>query len=476
MPVAGRGARRGIVMAALPLLLLLALEGASVQRPPPAKPSLAEISESFEALAARVNPAVVSIFATGYRAGQGTTSSRELIAESRSRGSGVILTEDGYVVTNAHVVAGARRVRLLLARREQGSSILGTRGETAGAQIVGVDLETDLAVLKMEGTGLPYLELGDSEALRPGELVFAFGSPLGLDNSVTMGVVSAVARQLRPEDPMIYIQTDASINPGNSGGPLVDAAGKVVGVNTMMLSQSGGSEGLSFAAPSNIVRTVFDQIRKTGRVHRGEIGVTAQTISPLMARGLDLPQDWGAILSDVSLAGPAAAAGLAPGDIVVSLDGKTVENARQLAVNVYQRSISDRVRIEVLRGAERLSFEVEVVGRKDHPNRFAGMVHPDRNLVPQLGILGIDLDRDMVPFFTGLRRGSGVIVAAQAAEATPMEGEGLQPGDVIYSVNRLDVSSLNELKAAIARYRPGDAVVIQVQRDRTLRYVTLEMN
>jgi serine protease Do len=463
-------------MGAVPLLLLLALEGASGQRAQPAKPGLTEISESFEALAERINPAVVSIFATGYSAGQGITSSRELIAESRSRGSGVILTEDGYVVTNAHVVAGARRVRVLLPRRGEGSSILGTRGETAGAQIVGVDLETDLAVLKIDGAGLPHLELGDSEALRPGEIVFAFGSPLGLDNSVTMGVVSASARQLRPDDPMIYIQTDASINPGNSGGPLVDAAGNVVGINTLIFSQSGGSEGLSFAAPSNIARTVFEQIRKTGRVHRGEIGVTAQTISPLMSRGLDLPQDWGAILSDVAPLGPAAAAGLKPGDIVVSLDGKIMENARQLAVNIYQRSISDRVRIGVLRGAEQLQFDVEVVGRKDHPNRFAGMVHPDRNLVSQLGILGIDLDRDMAPFFSGLRRASGVIVAARAVEATPPEGEGLRPGDVIYSVNRLDVSSLAELKAAIARYRPGDPVVLQVEREGVLRYVTLEMN
>jgi serine protease Do len=457
----------------LPIVLLLL---STAETPQPAKPRLAEISESFQALAERINPSVVSIFSTGYSVGQGVTSSRELIAESRSRGSGVILSEDGYVVTNAHVVAGARRIRLLLPRRDEGTSILGMRGDTAGAQLVGVDLETDLAVLKIEGAGLPYLELGDSEALRPGEIVFAFGSPLGLDNSVTMGVVSASARQLRPDDPMIYIQTDASINPGNSGGPLVDALGNVVGINTLIVSQSGGNEGLSFAAPSNIVKNVYEQIRKTGRVHRGEIGVTAQTISPLMARGLDLPQDWGAILADIAPGGPAEKAGLQAGDIVVSLDGKTMENARQLAVNLYQRSIADRVRVEVLRGAERLSFEVEVVARKDHPNRFAGMVHPDRNLVPQLGILGIDLDRDMTAFFSGLRRASGVIVAARAAEATSLEGEGLNPGDVIYFVNRLNVSSLSELKAAIARYRPGDPVVLQVEREGKLRYVTLEMN
>jgi serine protease Do len=458
----------------LSLAIFLAVAEAPPQRPN--RPGLADISESFESLAERVNPAVVSIFATGYAAGQGITSSRDLISESRSRGSGVILTGDGYIVTNAHVVAGARRVRVLLPRRGEGSSILGTRGDTAGAQVVGLDLETDLAVLKMEGSGLPHLDLGDSEALRPGEIVFAFGSPLGLDNSVTMGVVSALARQLRPDDPMIYIQTDASINPGNSGGPLVDALGRVVGINTLILSQSGGSEGLSFAAPSNIVRTVFEQIRRTGRVHRGEIGIAAQTISPLMARGLDLPQDFGAILSDVAPGGPAGKAGLEPGDIVVALDGKPMENARQLAVNLYQRSVSDRVRIEALRGTERREFLVEVVARKDHPNRFAGMVHPDRNLVPQLGILGIDLDRDMAPFFSGLRGSAGVIVAARAAEAVSLDGEGLKPGDVIYSLNRLPVSGISELKAALARYQTGEPVVMQVEREGKLRYVTLEMN
>jgi len=174
--------------------------------------------------------------------------------------------------------------------------------------------------------------------------------------------------------------------------------------------------------------------------------------------------------------GPAAAAGLEPGDIVVSLDGRTMENARQLEVNLYQRSVSDRVRIEVLRGTERLQFEVEVVGQKDHPNRFAGMVHPDTNLVPELGILGIDLDLSMTLFFSGLRRSSGVIVAARAQEAAPLEGEALRPGDVIHSVNRLEVSSLAELKAALAGCLPGDSIVIQVQRRGALRYISLEMN
>jgi len=442
------------------LLLSLALGGAAQE-----SIRLDDISDSFEELAIRINPAIVQIQASGYAIGQGIVSSHELVAEQRSRGSGVILSADGYVVTNAHVVAGARRVRVLIPRMDDDArSVLGLHGRLAGAQVVGIDSETDLAVLKVQETRLPHLRLGDSDSVRPGQIVLAFGSPLGLENSVTMGVVSAVARQLEPEDPMIYIQTDASINPGNSGGPLVDSHGNVVGINTLILSQSGGNEGLGFAAPSNIVKNVFDQIRATGRVHRGEIGATAQTITPLMARGLGLGRDWGAILSDVAPGGPADSAGLRAGDIVVSMDGKPMENGRQLLVNIYQRRVGERAAIEILRGTETQTLSVEVVARRDHPNRFAGMVQPDRNLVPELGILGIDLDRDLARMFAGLRRVRGVIVAARAREAQPWQGEGLLPGDVIYSVNRLDVASLTELKAAIARYHPGDPIVLQVER------------
>ena len=300
-----------------------------------------------------------------------------------------------------------------------GGSVLRGRGRLVGAQIVGVDLETDIAVLKTNEGDLPFLELGDSDRLRPGQIVLAFGSPLGLENSVTMGIVSAVARQFEPEDPMIYIQTDASINPGNSGGPLVDAVGNVVGINTLILSQSGGNEGLGFAAPANIVRNVFEQIRTTGRVHRGEIGVAAQTVTPLMARGLGLSQEWGVILADVAPTGPAAAAGLEPGDIVLSLDGKVMENGRQLAVNIYQRRVGERVAIEILRGTEKRVYSVAVVERRENPNRFASMVHPDKNLIPELGILGIELDRELIEMFTGLKRNTTITSSAVTVDLMP---------------------------------------------------------
>ncbi len=443
--------------------------------PAPQLDRLGDISDSLEALARRVNPAVVQILTTRVSVGQGLVPSANLVSEQRSGGSGVVLTEDGYIVTNAHVVSQARRVRVLIPPEiDETASVLGRRGNLVGAQVVGVDLETDLAVLKVQRSGLSHLSLGDSDNLQAGELVLAFGSPLGLGNSVTMGVVSAVARQLTPEDPMIYIQTDASINPGNSGGPLVDSDGNVVGINTLIFSQSGGNEGLGFAAPSNIVRNVFDQIRATGRVLRGQVGVAAQTITEAMASGLSLPRDWGVILSDVIPNGPAAAAGLEPGDIVLSFDGKPMENGRQFRVNVYQRRVGDRVRLEVLRGEETLAVTVQITETRDRPNRFEHRVTPEENLVPELSILGMDLNAELLPLFDGLRRSSGVVVAARAIEANPFQGEGLLPGDVIYSVNAIEVLGLDGLKRALAGLGRGDALVLRVEREGILRYVTLE--
>ena len=268
-----------------------------------------ELSASLQALSERVSPAVVQIFTTGFAPVQDVVgASTGLVSTQRSGGSGVLVDPDGYIVTNAHVVEGTRRIQVLLAvppdESAQWRSILRPRGKRVPAEIVGIDQETDLAVLKVEQKGLPSLELGDSDRVRQGQLVLAFGSPLGLENSVSLGVVSSVARQLRSEDPMIYIQTDATINPGNSGGPLVDTEGRVVGINTLIVSQSGGSEGIGFAAPSNIVQHVYSQIRKSGRVRRGHLGVATQTVTPTLAAGLGLPQNWGVVVKDVLPFGP----------------------------------------------------------------------------------------------------------------------------------------------------------------------------
>ena len=256
---------------------------------------------------------------------------------------------------------------------------------------------TDLALLKVPAKGLETLSLGDSDRLKQGQVVLAFGSPLGLGNTVTMGVVSAVARQLSPDDAAVYVQTDAPVNPGNSGGPLVDATGQVVGINTLILSHSGGSEGVGLAIPSNVVRVITDQLRAKGRVRRGMIGVQLQAVDAVFAKALGLPQPWGVIVADVSDDGPAGPAGVQVGDVILSLDGRPVESVRQFSANLFRHAIDATVSLELLRGADRLALKVQVIERPDDPDRYPALIDPKKNLVPQLDILGVDLPDETSP-------------------------------------------------------------------------------
>jgi serine protease Do len=271
---------------------------------------------------------------------------------------------------------------------------------------------------------------------------------------------------------MIYIQTDASINPGNSGGPLVDAEGRVIGINTLILSQSGGNEGLGFAAPSNIVRHVFEQVRRYGRVRRGEIGVRAQTITPALAEGLSLSRDWGVVLGDVYPDGPAAKAGLQVGDIVETLDGKPMENGRQLQVNLYGRAVGEAVALHVDRAGRTFDAKVVVVERDDDPLRFESLVSADDLVIPQLGIVGLDMNDRVRELLSDLRDASGVVVASASHDAPPSwEGE-LEVGDVIHALNRTRVTSIADLRRQLAAVKPGQALVLQIEREGTLRYVS----
>jgi serine protease Do len=286
--------------------------------------------------------------------------------------------------------------------------------------------------------------------------------------------VSAAARQIKEDSPMIYIQTDASINPGNSGGPLVDMSGHVVGLNTMIFSQSGGSEGIGFAIPSDTLLNVYTQIRKEGHVHRGQIGANVETITPLLAAGLGLTQDWGVLVADATPDGPADKSGVKPGDVVLSLDGKPMENARQLQVNLWRFPVGDKVSLEVLRGADRLTMDVPVTAQDDDPQRFADLVNPEKNLIPKLGILGVEIDRKLAPILPDLRKQYGIVVAARAAESDGLDVD-LRPGDVIYAINTEPTSTIASLNGALAQMKSGDAVVLQVERDGQLMYVSFEM-
>lgn len=434
-------------------------------------------SDSIENLSLRTTRSVVQIFTTGYtlNSENGRSNTASVLSPERGSGSGVILTSDGYIVTNAHVVTGARKIRVVLNPAERESSResgKGMRGPLDG-KLVGMDRLTDVAVIKVEATGLTPLTLADSADLKQGQIVLALGSPLGLENSVSMGVVSGVARQIDPDNPMIYIQTDAPINPGNSGGPLADIDGNVVGLNTFIYSQSGGSEGLGFAIPSNIVRNVYEQLRSDGHVHRGQIGVYAKTITPALAEGLHLQRDEGVILEDVFPGGPADSAGLKVGDIVLSVDGRSVDNIREFALSLFRFRIGQKAQVDVVRAGQKITASVPVIERADDPQRFADMVTEQQNLVPQLNILGLTLTEQLRDLLPDLRIATGVVVAARTG-TTSYFGDQLQQGDVIHAVNGAGVTDVANLREALSRITTGTPTVLQIERQGSLSYVVLE--
>jgi serine protease Do len=433
--------------------------------------SLTELSTAFETLARRVRPSVVQIFSTGYASSEEGESSNtsSLLSKQRSTGSGVILSEDGLILTNNHVVHNALKIEVKLHNETPNKRM---PDSTVSARLIGVDREADLAVIKIEKTGLPRLTLGDSNKLRQGQLVMAFGNPLGLEGSVSMGIVSSTARQLKLDDPMTYVQTDAPINPGNSGGPLVDSEGEVVGINTFILTQSGGSEGIGFAVPSNLARSSYAQIIKDGHVHRGQIGIVAQTITPALAKGLALSQDWGVIAADVVPDGPADKAGLKPGDIIVTVAGKEMEDGRQLENLVYQQPLSAIVDVTVNRDGNVLNFSMPVIERDDDPQRFADMVNPEKNLVRRLGILAIEITDKLSDLLPDLRHDYGVVVAARASDAP---GAVLEPGDVIYEVNKTPAVSIAALRAVLDATKSGDTLVLHIQRGTKLKYIAIDL-
>jgi serine protease Do len=426
----------------------------------------------------QVSPAVVQILVSGYGAvEQHGRTDTALIGRQRSLGSGVIVDPEGYIITNAHVVEGAVRVRVVLFSSENSNSphaTLRSKPTTMEARVLGVHTETDLALLKIEASGLPSLPFGRYQDVHQGQMVFAFGSPEGLSNSVTMGVVSSVARQPDPDRPMVYIQTDAPINPGNSGGPLVDIEGKLVGINSYILTEGGGNEGIGFAIPSGVVRRIYQQLRKQGHVHREEIGASVQTITPTLAAGLGLPQDYGVIVSDVEPGGPADKAGLKVQDIVLTLDKRPVINVPQFAAAFQWREDPAPLQLEVVRALEKISLEVPVVEVQGDMDRLADSLDPVKDLVPQLGIIGMQIDRRVSAMLPDLRMASGVIVAARTVFGASADS-GLETGDVIHELNGVTIISLETLSTGIKQIKPGDPVVLQIERDGHLQYLAFEM-
>jgi serine protease Do len=447
---------------------------------------LNQFSESVQALAARVAPSVVQISVTRYAPRGDADGGRTGVVLERQQGvgSGVIIDPDGYIVTNAHVVANALRIRVT--RTAPGAPPADKSDQTitdtlaqalappVDATLVGVFRELDLALIRIPEKGLPALPFADYRKLRQGLVVFAFGSREGLGNSMSMGVVSSVARQPDPDSPFVYIQTDAPINPGDSGGPLVNAEGEIVGLDTFILTQSGGSEGIGFAIPSNLIKLASEKLRKYGHMHRQLIGVGVQTITATLASALRLPRDSGVLISDITPGGSAQAAGVKLNDIVLAIDGRPVENVPTFMTALLSHPGGQKVRLDLLRGDGTLSIEVASVEESHTTDRLADMIDAEKNRVRQLGIIGIAIDKQTESMFPGLRGPYGVIVAALAASSAASL-TGLEVGDVIHEVNGTVVSSLEELRATIARFKRGDPVALFIERDGKLQYLAFEI-
>lgn len=452
-------------------------QGAQEAKPPEPPGVLDQLNGALESLAAKVSPAVVQILVTGYGPlKEEDRSQTALIIRQHAVGSGVVVDPNGYIMTNAHVVEGAQRVQvaLPLPASESGRQVAIGKRRILEARLLGVHKDTDLALLKIDETDLPTLSLLTQQRPKVGQLVFAIGSPEGLQNSVTMGVVSAVARQADPSKPLTYIQTDAPINPGNSGGPLVDTNGAVLGINTFILTQGGGSEGLGFAIPARVVDFVYQSLRKYGHVHRVEIGAATQEITPTLAEALQLPQRWGVVVVDVTPDGPAAAAGLQIQDIILSADDRRIETLPSLSSALYLHRIDQVVKLEVLRGSEKKTLYIPAIERRDRMDELYDAVNPENSLISRLGVLAIDLTSDLASQLGSLRIPSGVVVVGRAADLI-LPDTGLQTGDIIHRLNTTAIDSMETLRAALNKLKAGDPVALQVERDGGLLYVSFEI-
>jgi serine protease Do len=469
-----------VVLVSSALLLVAApVPSRAQQKPAVSQDPLVRMNEAIDALTRKVWPSVVQILVTSYGAREDPVrgDASVVVGRQRSTGSGFVIDPDGYIMTNAHVVSGAQRVQIVLpAENVDGTLTSALSGKTylLTARIVGITTELDLALLKVDGQKLPALTLATYSQLRQGETVFAFGSPIGLRNTLTHGLVSAVARQVDPDSPLIYVQTDAPINPGNSGGPLVNIRGEVVGVNTFIVSQSGGNEGLGFAIPSATARTVFRQLQQYGQLRRQEIGMSMQTITSGMAAALGLVRNYGVIVSDVWPGGPAEAAGLMIGDILVSVDGQPADNLPTLSYNFRLRDSQNPVQLVVLRGAAEQRLSVAPVEERSEFDSLSGQADPQKNLVAELGIVGVEIDQRIVAAAKGLRSPYGVIVIARAAGGA---GEvPVQQKDIIVRFNNRRIATLQALRDEARALKPGAPVTLQVQREGRLMYVSFTLD
>lgn len=451
---------------------------------------LQQFSAAFEEAAARVNAAVVPIFSEQTVENRGAMripndQFRDFFGDDFFRrffnspngdngnqrvhglGSGVIMSQDGYILTNNHVIREADKVTVMLGENKKYT-----------AKVIGTDPATDLAVIKIDATNLPAATLGNSDAARIGQWVIAVGNPFELLHTVTAGIISAKGRStaglnLAYQD---FIQTDASINPGNSGGALADLEGNVIGINTAISTPSGGSVGIGFAIPINMAKQVLDELIAQGKVTRGYLALVPQDIDESMAKAWKLKSTEGALVGDVTPRGPADKAGIQRGDIITSFNGKKILNSNQLRQTVAQADPGETAKVSLLREGREIPVSVVLGERPKDPNdrNEPDEDAPDETSGEKLGLSIQTLTPEMAQQL-GYRNDNGVIISS-VTSGSPADEAGLRRGDLIKEINRTEVDSAPEFKRFISRLQSGDSVVLLVKRrSQNTFYVTIEV-
>lgn len=383
--------------------------------------------------------------------------------ESQSLGSGFIISADGYIMTNAHVVDSADKITVRLTDKRE-----------FRAKVIGADKRTDVALLKIEATGLPKVTVGDPNKLKVGEWVVAIGSPFGFDSSVTAGIVSAKGRSLPQDNFVPFIQTDVAINPGNSGGPLFNMNGEVVGINSQIYTRSGGSMGLSFAIPIDVATQVTEQLRTSGKVTRGRIGVTIQELTRELAESFGLSKPVGALISSVEKNGPADKAGIEASDVILRFDGKPVTSSSELPRMVAATKPGSKVAVELWRkGASRqVTVEIAEMPEDGKLARAAKKLADDvAEAIARLGIAVSELTKEQLE---ELQVNGGLLV--EEVRGSAARAAGLQQGDVLLAIGNIPIRSLNQFNEILKQVDKGRNVALLVRRGDAATYVAIRLD
>jgi serine protease Do len=457
-----------------------------IAQSPAQLPSPQDLSRTFISIAKQVKPAVVNIDVTEEVKRTSSSSMRqrggsqlpfpfpfddqEGPSKQRGTGSGVIISPDGYILTNNHVAGKATKMKVKL-----------SDGRELTAKLVGADPETDLAVIKIDASNLPYAKLGNSDSLEQGEWVIALGSPFGLEQTMTAGIVSAIGRELTGTGQQFtkFIQTDASINPGNSGGPLINMNGEVVGINSMIYSRSGASEGIGFSIPSNLASKVYGQLVKNGKVQRAFLGVYPAQITPAIARNFNFKGTDGALVRDLSTdKGPAAQAGLRSGDIITEIDGKAIKSPSQLVEIVADMPVGKSVRIKYIRDGVEQTANVVLAERPQGGSETANPQEDEENGPEDgggaLGLGVTNLTPDAISQLK-LKLRTGVVVTSVAPDG-PAADAGITKGVVIHRINGKPITNRQDYLRELANLKGEKEVVLQVERSGVMDFVTVTLD